>query len=181
MDARFQPILKRMETDLEALLADLNSYPSDLLRKRPSPEAWSVLEIMQHLMVSESRSLGYVKKKTSYPDALKKAGLLARLRTAGLRFFLWMPLKFKAPAIVNQDHFHENANLQDLSASWRTSRGELSHFLENIQPDWVEKEIYRHALAGRMTISGMLAFFSEHFIRHRRQIYRTLEIVSASD
>lgn len=179
MNRPFQPLMNKLEADLEALLTELESYPPSVLTARPAPEAWSVLEIMQHLMVSETRSLEYIEKKSGYPEALKNAGLMTSLRAAVLKMFLWMPFKYKAPGIVNEDHFRENVSLKELSGEWRAIRGELTHFLENMNANWYEKELYRHAVAGRMTIRGMLTFFSEHFTRHRKQIKRTLEIVSS--
>ena len=38
----------------------------------------------------------------------------------------------------------------------------------------LKKEIWKHAVAGKMNISQMLAFFNMHFNRHRKQVYRTL-------
>lgn len=175
MDARFERDLKALNDGFEKLFTDLKSYSDDVLSARPEPEAWSVFQVMQHLMMAESKSIGYVRKKTSYPEGLKKAALLNRLRKVGLKFFLAMPIKFKAPAIVSEEHFRENVSLAGLEKEWREIRGELTHLLENMPPEWLDKEIFRHALAGRMTIDGMLAFFADHFARHRKQIDRTLQ------
>ena len=181
MDARFQHKLKELDEELGRLLNELKKYSSAQLSARPEPGAWSVFQVMQHLMIAESKSIGYVKKKTSYPEGLKKAGFLGKFREAGLKLFLWLPFKFKAPAIVNEDQFRENVSLDELAAAWRASRGELAHFIENMKPEWADKEIFRHALAGRMPVDGMLTFFADHFARHRKQIDRTLQkVVSAN-
>lgn len=177
MNARIQFKIRQLDKDLNDLLNDLKNYSTSQLSAQPEPGAWSVFQVMQHLMIAESKSIGYVKKKTSYPEGLKKAGFPEIFRRTVLKIFLWLPFKYKAPAIVNEDHFKDNVTLDELAKSWRASRGELTHFLENMKPEWEDKEIFRHALAGRMTIDGMLIFFSDHFNRHRKQIDRTLQRV----
>ncbi len=181
MDARFQRKINYLNDELDRLLDELKNYSQEQLSAKPRPDAWSVLQVMQHLMMAEAKSIQYIKKKTSYPEGLKKAGALSGLRPAFLKFFLWLPLKYKAPAIVNEDHFRENISLDALSTEWRASRGELVHFFENLKPEWKDKEIFRHALAGRMPPEGMLTFFSDHFARHRKQIDRTLQQVGAKN
>jgi uncharacterized damage-inducible protein DinB len=178
MDARIQRQIKQLDEDLNDLLNDLKNYSADQLNAQPEPGAWSVFQVMQHLMIAESKSIGYVKKKTSYPEGLKKAGFPEIFRRKVLKLFLWLPFKYKAPAIVNETHFKDKVTLDELANTWRTSRGELAHFLENMKPEWADKEIFRHAIAGRMTLDGMLIFFSDHFARHRKQIDRTLQKVA---
>lgn len=178
MNTHLQIKVRDLDRELNRLLDDLKKYSFSQLAARPAPDAWSVLQIMQHLMIAEAKSIGYVKKKSSYPEGLKKAGSASWFRKVVLKMFLGLPFKFKAPPVVNEDHFRENVSLEQLAQEWRASRGELAHLLENLKPEWADKEIFKHALAGKMTIEGMLIFFADHFHRHRKQIDRTLEKVS---
>lgn len=164
-----------LESDLNALFSSLTGYSSDLLQQKPAPGAWSVLEIMQHLMIVEEKSLGYVQKKTSYPDQLVHAGLSARFRNVFLKFFLRLPIRVKAPKVVNESNFDETATFETLVSKWRQQREELLDFLENAPEEWTRKLVYRHAIAGRLTMDGMLILFRDHFARHYQQILRTLQ------
>mgnify|MGYP001227899541 CR=1 FL=1 len=166
--------INQLNEALEHLLADLKNYQHQQLAARPGQGAWSALDVMQHLMLAEGRSVQYVKKKTSSPATLKKASFAATMRSVLLKLSLLLPVKYKAPAIVNEDHFREDVKLDELATEWRAIRTELSLVLKNLHPDWYNKEIFRHALAGRMTMDGMLDFFHDHFARHRKQIDRTL-------
>jgi hypothetical protein len=61
-----------------------------------------------------------------------------------------------------------------VTADWVQARKELAELLEMAPRDWQRRLVYRHAVAGRLTLVGMLEFFEQHFKRHQRQIERTL-------
>ena len=130
-------------------------------------------------MIAERGSFAYLKKKTSYPDALKEAGLSDYFRKIKLFVFLHIPIKVKAPAVVNEDHFDPEATFENLVSEWYELRQEIKYFLDNAPNEWLNKLTYRHAFAGRMTFDGMLLFFRYHFTRHRKQIDRTLTKLTA--
>ena len=81
------PYLKALSEQLETLAGDLAGCSHEELSAKPSSGAWSVLDIIQHMMIAEKGSLAYVKKKTSYPDSLKKAGFSYQWRK-----LLWIGL-----------------------------------------------------------------------------------------
>ncbi|MEO1261375.1 MAG: DinB family protein [Bacteroidota bacterium] len=178
MHPTLQPYLSVLESQLESLTAYLVNYSEEQLNAKPSPEAWSVLDIIQHMMIAEKGSMAYVKKKTSYPESLKEAGISNRWRKFRLNFFLQVPIKVKAPTEVATDKFKKNVTLDSLLAEWRTNRKDLTEFLEQAPDDWINKLTYKHAFAGRLTFDGMLLFFRDHFVRHRKQIDRTLAKVA---
>ncbi len=177
MHKSLESTFRIIESDLESLIAELSVYPEELLSKKPSPNAWSVLEVLQHLMIAEKGSMAYVKKKTSYPDSLKNAGLADHYRKLRLHLFLHLPIKVKAPAVVGENQFDPNATFAGVVADWRAVRFEMKQFLDSVPDDWAQKLTYRHAFAGRMTFSGMLMFFNGHFHRHYKQIRRTIAAV----
>ncbi len=170
-------MIDQLNSELDSLLEELQSISTEDLNRKPEVEAWSVAEVMQHLMTSERLSLQYVKKKTTYAKQFTTAGLSMKLRMFGLKLFLWTPLKFKAPAAVDESAFQKNLSLGELQSIWKNQRNEMAVFLKDAPDEWKGKEIYRHPLAGRLTLAGMLEFFLIHFRRHRQQIYRTLEKV----
>ncbi len=178
MDKSLMSKFSSIESSLDRLVTDLSQYPPEILGKKPAPDAWSVLEIMQHLMKAEKGSMAYVEKKTSYPDSLKKAGFSDHFRKFQLYLFLHIPIKVKAPVVVNEDHFDQNATFEKLVKDWRQQRKELKEFLDNVPDEWLHMLTYRHAFGGRMTFDGMLLFFRDHLVRHRKQIDRTLAKVS---
>lgn len=177
MDKSLQLKFAAIETSLDHLLADLSKLPAEVLQKKPKPNAWSVLDILQHLMIAERGSFAYVKKKTSYPESLEEAGVADHYRKFRLYIFLRLPIKVNAPVVVNETQFDQNISFEKLVADWRAIRKELKDFLNHAPAEWNSKLTYRHGFAGRMTFDGMLMFFRDHLQRHIKQIDQTLAIV----
>ncbi len=167
-----------LESELNILFEELSGFSFEDLDKKPYPGAWSVLEILQHVIIVEKQSLAYIKKKTSYPDTLKDAKFTEHFRKFLLYLYLRAPIKIKAPAVVSEERFDQGISFEELIEDWREARQELMDFLESVPEEWVNKLIYR-IFVGRMTLDGMLLFFREHFGRHKKQVKRTLKITAA--
>ncbi len=163
-----------LDAELISLFEELSKYSFEVLDKKPKPGAWSVLEVLQHLLVVEKKSLAYAKKKSSYPESLKNANFNDHFRQFLLYLYLRAPLKIKAPALVNEEQFVQGVTFEELMEDWQQARQELMAFLDSVPQEWAGKLIFR-TFAGRMTLGGMLFFFKEHFARHKKQIKRTLK------
>ena len=165
-----------MDKALQKLENDLSKYPSEQLNRKPAPGQWSVMQVVNHVMMAEAGSLYYLKKKLSDPSAIKKAGIGSAIRTWLLNLSQIIPgLKFKAQAFINEDKLPPVSDREAVFQQWRASRAALRAFLES-QPDEIfTKEAFRHPRAGRMTIVQMLSFFGSHLNRHVRQIKRALK------
>ena len=152
----------------------MEKYDDEQLNRRPTPDKWSALMVMHHVMIAEKRSLVYLKKKLSYNPELRRAGLGDRFRSLVLTIFLKLPFKFKAPDGVGDDMLPVRTTLAETVEEWRKIRRELWDFLEELPEELWQKSVFKHALAGRMSLEGMLLFFRTHFDRHHKQIERTL-------
>ena len=178
MDKSLQNTVKRLDKKLVDLFEDLKDYTDSSLNKSPV-EAWSVLEIMQHLMLAERQSVTYIKDKYEQGHTFDQAGMGANFRSFILNTFLSLPIKFSAPYSIGKDAFHDNTTFWEVVKEWRESRSELKEFLNNLPPEAFQQTIYKHARGGNLTVSGMLSFYEKHFDRHLKQIRRTLDIIDA--
>lgn len=176
MEPKVSAQLLQLDAALDQLIAKLLKVQPEKLAHKPSPERWSVYEIMQHLMATERASMRYLQKKLQDPNALPSAGIASSIRAALLRASLRSSQKHKAPAAVSIDVFEEVASFAQLSGEWQAQRVELRDFLEK-QPEIVfRKAAYKNPSAGRMTIENMLKFFLVHFQRHLKQINENLKV-----
>lgn len=166
--------LDALDARLDDLLTQLEQYDRQQLNHRPASDRWSALMVMHHLMLAERGSLAYLRKKLGYQPKLKPAGLGDRLRSLGLTVFLNLPFKFKAPDVVAEEVLPVESTLEDTAVEWWSIRKDLRAFLEELPEEVWKKSVFKHALAGRMSLSGMLKFFEVHFDRHKKQIERTL-------
>ncbi len=160
--------LDRLDRDFARITTLLRQYDDATLNRKPAPNAWSALQVVQHLMLAEGLSLKYIKKKLSF-GVPPKAGFSSTFRRWMLKLYLRAPLKTKAPKIVSEP-IQDTAVGSELLAQWAALRTETRAFLETLPESTVKSECYKHAVAGKMDLRGMLTFFEEHFNHHEKQI-----------
>lgn len=179
MNTKTTQRLQQLNASLEDLFRQMEAYSDERLNTPPAPGKWSALQAMHHLLLSEGYSQAYVEKKLSFKPRLKKAGLVERGRVLLLQCYLNAPFKFKAPTAVADENLPTDTTLAATKEQWLNQRQKLVAQLESYPPELFTMALYKHPFAGRMTLSGMLAFFQAHFNRHRKQIERTLEAIDA--
>lgn len=57
MNSKLQARIDRLESSRKKLFAALGQYQDAVLNKKPSAASWSAVQVMDHLMESESASL----------------------------------------------------------------------------------------------------------------------------
>jgi uncharacterized damage-inducible protein DinB len=168
MHASIQKNWDSLEAKRLALFAKLDKIPPSVLDKKPAPDKWSVNQTMLHLIDAEAASLQYIQKKMSFgTSAIPKAGFRAAWRRFLLRIIFWLPLKFKAPAHLASPP--DTLDYAELRQQWATQRADYQRLLASLDEKLIGAELWKHAIAGKMSIVQMLDFFEDHFDRHRGQ------------
>ena len=88
-----------MENERKLLLSELEKYPIDTLEKKPNAKEWSVTEVIMHLVVAESASLAYMRKKLEV-GGHGKASFSAGIKQRLLNLAISLPIKYKAPKVA---------------------------------------------------------------------------------
>lgn len=179
MDKSVQRRLKKMDADLTLLLKDLEPYSEAKLNEQPKAEAWSVFQVMNHLILVERSSINYVNKKLSFNPELKKTGVISGLRRVLMKVATRTPLNIKAPSAVGSEQLPDYSTFWEVAKRWKDTRMLLREMLEGMPADMYSKEVYKHPMAGRLSLRAMVEFLDQHFQRHRKQIYRTIKKVDA--
>ena len=179
MNKKFQSRLRNLDKKLVDLFEDLKDYTDSTLDLSPKEGAWSVLEIMQHLMLAERTSLNYIQHRIKEEPVFDKAGVGASLRSFVLKSAMSIPLKYKAPFATGKDAFMSNPTFWEVAKEWRTDRTTLKDFLTNLPAEFYDKAIYKHPRVGHVSLNGMITFHDKHFDRHLKQIKRTLDAIDA--
>lgn len=170
-------VLNELDKELTDLFAYVKQFSDKELNTKPSPDAWSVNQIIQHLIISEQAALAHIKKKITYANGnLKKASAASRLRALLLSTSMRQPLKLTAPdnSVVGMEEF---VDLKTLKNRWTEARTALCSYLNEIEEEFLDAELYKHPVVGIMDIWGMLNFFQTHMERHEKQIKKTIRIV----
>lgn len=166
--------LHALNAKLENLLDDLQAYSHETLNHKPSSDSWSTAQIMYHLMLSENYSLQYCKKKLSFKPTLKKAGIRAKVRSLIVQGYLLSPIKVKAPKAVASPMLPKEGDLISIAKKWREQRSEMEGFFSSLPVEYLDKEIYKHPLGGRLSLEGMIDFLDAHFQNHKKQIFKAI-------
>ena len=169
---------EKIETERKHLYDRLQSYDEVVLHTKPKPEAWSVIEVIEHLIAAEQASLQYLRKKIQNLNSAKKSTLKEQFRAIALRFILAIPIKFKAPNITTP--LTNTASLANTQARWDAIRTDLYTLWNSLPEEVLDRSWFKHTLAGKLNLMQMLQFFGYHFERHEHQIWRTLKSVESS-
>lgn len=172
-----EPLLERAFARLEATrskLLDLAASVGDSeLNRRPRPDAWSAAQALEHVLLSESLSVGYLRKKMQAGPALPKAGPASALKLLALRAFLASPLRARAPKVSAS--VPDQSKFDDLRTRWDATRSDLKGLLDGFPPELLGRLVFRHPFVGMLTLPQMLGFLQAHFDHHERQVRAALD------
>ncbi len=166
-------ILEKLESKLNSFLQYSDQLSLEQLIKRQSKEAWSVLEIIEHLKVAETASLRYLKYKKEKETKFEKASIRNAINGWILVSFFKSPIKAKAPNVPGLNPIGKDLDYKTVKKEWQRSRQELRIFIHGLEEAEFKMAMYKHRI-GKMTIGWMLAFFEVHMNRHFGQIDRIL-------
>lgn len=170
-------VLDEIDENLKDIFIYLGQFSNDELNKKPAPEAWSINEIIQHLLLSEEQSLNYVKKKIQlHQGPIPKANPTSRLRALVLSTSMKQPIKLTAPENSTKG-IVENTDFNELKERWLAFRKHLRAYLTSIDAAFLSADFYKHPVVGKMDVWGMLNFFETHLTRHEKQMKKTIRVV----
>lgn len=162
----------KMEARRKQLLATFANRSDEELNRTPQAGAWSAIQVVQHLLGIEAGLVLYLGKKLQNVEASPKSGLKNWFNLQKVRFFLAIPIKIKAPAVAaNVPSF---ASYADTLAQWDKARNELFGLLRNMNPNDLDRAIFKHPLAGYLNLHQMLTFIDLHVKHHEKQVARAL-------
>ncbi len=174
MNKTLEQVYHALELQRATLLKEIQGLSPNLIVTKPAPGQWSIVEILTHLYTSERLSIAYIKKKSQGIHQLKNAGLQQSLMLPILKISQRLPFKFKAPKVV-VENTPEAMPLETLLEQWNLLRIELKSHLEHLGDAHVHKLVYKHPVAGRLSVVQAMQFFAEHITHHKAQIKRTLK------
>jgi uncharacterized damage-inducible protein DinB len=138
---------------------------------RQEEGGWSIAQVLEHILFSEEGTLGYMKKKTSSgweqldetSDAEIAAGRLLVKRLSGEN-------RLQAPSVLPQPG--NEASWESLLSRWSQVRISFQQFIEDSDPQFSNKLIFRQPAAGMLNLNQALQFLAQHIQHHYMQIDR---------
>lgn len=161
--------LQSLDAERQALLARVAAAGPEALDRQARPGAWSVREILDHLVTAERVILGGLADPATLEAARPAPGEHLR------RALVWAVLRFRIRVKVPSRRMlpQGGRDFAALQAAWEENLAWVRAFLEAGGAD--RGAVFRHPVAGPLTLGQALAMDRLHLGIHARQIARILE------
>ncbi len=169
--------IAKLEAQRVSLLHKLDKLTTEQSLFMEVEGKWSVLGILEHIVLSEELSVNYAFKKIESSSTLKNVKWNSGLKVLLMRFTLHFNFKFKAPSVA-LPQATKPPTLSELNQRWENTRILLEE-LSTKSPGLLKKGILKHPYAGFLSFNQMLAFMESHYNHHLVQINHLVELQNA--
>ncbi|MEW9033563.1 MAG: DinB family protein [Planifilum fimeticola] len=143
------------------------------INRKPSPDRWSIAQILEHLYLTELTVARQMKKAAERADKpIPGEKPIRLLLDRSLR------VKVPIPALDPSDGFKP---LDSLKEQLRRSHRVFAGVLRDLTPDQLRRCSMRHPLFGTMSLEQWVEFVRLHEQRHLEQIRETKERLFGQD
>lgn len=154
----------------QTLLEELNTWPDDRIKETPK-QGWSASQVLEHILTSETGTLGYMKKKSSSGwETLELTGEEHKERSNALNSRLVSAMKIQAPSVLPEPT--NQYTLIQLTSTWNKLREEMENFITSVDPSHYDKLVFRQPIVGMLNLLQTLEFLENHIHHHIPQLDR---------
>jgi len=151
-----------------ALLDELAALPPAALKAKARPDKWSILEIVEHLVLAERFVLA------GMPPAAELVARRRSLKNRCIYPIVIFVLRFKIPVKVPAKRMLPTgqASLAEVRSAWDGNLRWLRAYVAGLPPGGGRSAVFLHPVAGPITLTQALRMDRLHFATHLRQIRR---------
>ena len=160
---------EKLEQQKRTMLLDAAKLTSVRQHYRPTANAWSTLDVLDHLMKVEAGFLHAVREHLCEAVRVRFSDRIGGLLVNAV---MLSPLRVKVPAKAAIVLPEASPDLPRINAGWACAREEMAGLLASLEPDQLTIGLFQHPVAGWMTIQTGLVFLSAHLRHHRYQLRR---------
>lgn len=172
-----QTELQALLNNRESFLKELSTWPVEMLKMQPASGGWCALEVVDHILNSEKGTFAYVVKKTSSGfEPLTESSPESDAASLQLNQALESDSKWGAPAVLPPPD--PSLDLAGLGGQWTAIHGQVEQWTKAFPEEFAHKQVFRHPLAGRLTLEQTLGFLQRHIGHHRFQLKRIQEALA---
>ncbi|MFN7957388.1 MAG: DinB family protein [Holophagaceae bacterium] len=166
MKADLLALLQAQEDRRQALLDSLDALSPEALQARPAPGTWSILEIVEHLVVAEQVILQGLPDPTTLVDRPRTLRQRCLYPVVALVLRLRIPVKAPSRRMLPTGKL----SLADLRERWEATSRWLRAYAEGLPPDGAGQAVFMHPVSGPLTLAQALRLGRLHLEVHARQI-----------
>lgn len=158
--------IDRLDIDRGALLDELALLSDDTLSTKPIDDRWSILEIVEHMVLAERQVLGGL--SDSVESSEKSRSLRSRLIYPAVMFVLWRRIPVKVPS--RRMLPKGESSLQELRREWDRNLEWLRAHVEAMRLGDHRRAYFSHPVVGPIDTAQAVKMARLHFDTHRSQI-----------
>ncbi len=164
-------LLRRLdayEADRLALLRDLAAMGDDRLRVKPSPDSWSLLEIVEHLALAERVVYRGLPSYTALVHEPRRVS--HRVRAVIVRGVLQFGIRVGIPAEAMRPG--TATSLDAVRERWDENQRWLRGYIASSDVAQLRRRVFTHPIAGPLSVHDVIPLGHAHLRTHQRQIER---------
>ncbi|MDQ7054757.1 MAG: DinB family protein [candidate division KSB1 bacterium] len=168
-----QPLQRRfdrLEKTRTDFLRRVQSLHPEQRAFSPNDRSWSLLQVIEHLIISEEQTIRIVEKQLANPKLPNRGRWHAPIRMATMKLVMRLPLKFKIP--TDRVAPSPSPDFAQLKSRWDTVRQQMQRTLKSVQEPQLHLPVFRHPFFGHMDVGQVVLFLQEHFDHHMQQARR---------
>jgi len=168
---RLKEALDCLNRERLGLLNRLASITPDELYRKPGPHRWSLVQVLQHLVLAERDVLQHLPDLTDlvprkqYPYHFISYAVVLLVLKWGI------PVPVPSSAMVPDG----NTTLTRIRTQWDRNFDWLTAYVNGLNIETARQAVFVHPVCGPLTISQALCMDRLHISVHTRQINRILQ------
>lgn len=171
MNKEIQNSLLKLQKQKANFLAHTDNANAEQRCFKPSPTAWCMIEVAEHLAVSEKQVLDFLNKYEARPLTFfqKLKGNFNRLL---LNFVLNSSIKVKVPNGVEDLSPTKIGDFETIKNDWQQTQQNFEIYVKAFPSDKLTYSVFKHPLGAAFTLPQTLDFCTTHIHHHTMQIER---------
>lgn len=172
MRGRLQQRLRTLDERRRALLNEVEALSGERLTAKPLPGKWSILEIVEHLVLAERDVLQNLPEPSQLVDRPRR--LKARVGYPLVMFVLKHGIRAKVPS--SRMVPTGSASLAELRRQWDETHQWLRAYVDGLERDDFGRAVFEHPIAGPLTVDQAIRMDLVHLDTHMREIRRLVTL-----
>lgn len=177
MNANVKQKFQSLEYQREYLFSLCLGIPTEKTNVQFATKTWSLAQVYYHLYLVERRVFDDISKRLKSYQTAEPSGFKEAYRLQLMKLFLRLPLKFKAPKVV-EDDIPESVDLEKLKEDWSNLRQAIELLLNVNSDEQLKLKLFRHPRIGLINIVQTLEFIKAHHKHHLPQVKNLLSKIN---
>jgi hypothetical protein len=159
----------------EALMAEMEALDPPTLLARPFALKWSILEILEHLVLAERAVFKGLKDPARLEARERRFG--DRVRYELVLFILKSGIRVRVPAAEMAPRGDQS--LRELRRRWDENEAWLGACIDHLRTRGLRERVFEHPVAGPLSVEEAVVLGHVHLDAHARQIHAVLRATAA--